>query len=78
MGVLFLSIFFLVAGLIFLFWPEEMRDWILKSYAHAGFARPILMEKLMFTRGYILAFRVAGVIAIVISSFLVLLYARHS
>ncbi len=78
MGIVILSIFFLSAGLLFLVWPEELRDWVLKSYVHAGFAIPVFMRKLMFTPGYILAFRIGGVLAIAIGAMLFWLYLRHS
>ncbi len=69
-GVILLAIFFLFAGLLFLFWPDALREWSLKSYPNAG-SITVLMRKLMFLPGYILAFRIAGVIAIVVSGLLI-------
>jgi len=70
-GVTLLAIFFLAAGLIFLFWPTAMRDWILKSYVHAGIRKPVLGQKLMFHLSYISALRAAGILAIMVSALLV-------
>ena len=77
-GLLLAAIFFLGAGLAFLLWPEEIRDWTLKSYARSGFTKPVVMQKLMFTPGYILAFRVGGVISIVVSGLLACVLLKHS
>jgi hypothetical protein len=71
---LFLSLFFVVAGLIFLFHPEELRDSVLGSYRRVGFARAVFLQRLMFTRGYIVAFRIAGGLAIIIGGLLPWLY----
>jgi hypothetical protein len=77
-GLLLAAIFFFGAGLVFLLWPEEMRDWTLKSYTQAGFTKPVVMQKLMFTPGYILAFRVGGGISIVVSGLLACVLLKHS
>ena len=74
MGIIVLSIFFFGSGMLFLFWPEELRDWTLKSYARAGLARPVFLQKLMFTRGYILAFRIGGAFAVIISCLILFWY----
>src|SRR6266702_1950082 len=71
MGMICVSLFFLVAGILFLFWPEEVRDWILKSYVQAGFTKPVLMQKLMFARIYIFSFRVGGGMAIIVGGLLI-------
>jgi len=71
------SLFFIVGGILYLFWPEEVRDWTLKSYAKAGFTKPVLMQKIMFTRGYIISFRIGGGIAIIAGCFLLLMWLRR-
>lgn len=76
MGVTFLSVFFFGAGLLFLFWPEQMRDWLLKSYVKVGFTKPIFMQKMMFSAGSILAFRFAGILAILVSGLLFWFHMR--
>ena len=77
MGVILVAIFFFCAGLIFVFWPMELRDWILQSYVHMGFKEPLFMQKEMFTPSYILSFKVAGVLEIFVSGFLVCFYFRR-
>ena len=77
MTAIFVPIFFFAAGLVFLFWPDKIRGWSLKSRAKAGFKKPLFMQKLMFTRAYIVSFRVGGIISIGVSILLLLAYLRQ-
>ena len=70
MVIICVPLFFLVAGILFLFWPEEVRDWILKSYFQSGYTKPVLTQKLLFTRGYIISYKVGGGVAIIVGCLL--------
>ncbi len=70
MVIICISLFFLGYGILFLFWPKEFNNWILKSYVQARFTKPVLMQKLMFTRIYIFALKVSGGIAIIVGCLL--------
>lgn len=70
MGVIFIAIFLIGAGSIYLFWPEAFRDWILKT----SLIKPVMWQKIMFTPSYILAFRVGGFVSIVVGGYLIWLY----
>lgn len=76
MGVILLIAFLLIVGFTFALWPEQFRDWLLKSYRWAGFTRRIWMQDLMFARSYILAYRIGGAIAIGMAVVLIWLRLR--
>ena len=68
MGIIVAVIFLFAAGLVFLVWPEQLRDWVLSTYKRAGFSRKVVMQDIMFTRGYVLAFRVAGAMSMIVGA----------
>jgi len=70
MIIICISLFFIGVGVLFLLRPEELRDWILKSYVKAGYTKPVPMQKLMFTRIYIFTFKVGGGMAIIVGCLL--------
>ena len=74
MATILLAAFFLTAGLLFLFWPERLRDTILKSYAQIDRTKPVPWQQVMFAPGYILSQRIGGVLSICVSLFLIWLY----
>jgi len=60
MVAIWASVFFIATGMLFLFWPEQLRDWSLR-----GRHRPLPMEGVMFTKAYIVSFRVGGAVSLI-------------
>jgi hypothetical protein len=56
------AIFFIAAGTVSVFWPDRLRDWSLNTSRF----RPLPMERLMFTKGYLVSFRVGGAISVLV------------
>jgi hypothetical protein len=61
MVAIWASVFFIAAGMLFLFWPEQLRDWSLR-----GRTKPLPMERVMFTKTYIVSFRVGGAVSLIV------------
>ena len=66
MWVMFVAIFFIVTGLISLFWSEAMRDYIFKNSF-----KPEWFKKILFNSGYIVLLRVIGFLSIVVGCYLI-------
>ena len=75
MGLLLSAIVLFCAGLLFLIWPENIRDYTLRP-AKSGRKKFVIMPHIMFKKGYILSFRVGGAIAICIGVFFIITFLK--
>jgi len=65
------ALIFLSFGIIFLVWPEKVRDWSLNSPGQNHTSTHGGVRKLMFSRTYILSFRIGGGVSILIGLLLI-------
>ena len=70
--VVFVSMFFISSGILFMFWAVEFRDWILKWHN-----KPVMWQNLMFERSYIFSFRFGGFFSFVVGCLLIWIYFLH-